>query len=83
MGVQTLRPELAVEGLDEAVIGGFAGPREVQNDIVGIGPEIEIPGDELTAVVDPERDILKIGRHYRAIGPSDNGDAFFAKETSR
>ena len=55
MGVQTLRPELAVEGLDEAVIGGFAGPREVQNDIVGIGPEIEIPGDELTAVVDPDR----------------------------
>ena len=34
---------------------GFARPREVQNDIVGIGPEIEIPGDELTAVVDPGR----------------------------
>lgn len=55
VGIQALRPELAVEGLDEAVIGGFAGPREVQNDIVGIGPEIEIPGDEPTAVVDPDR----------------------------
>ena len=35
------------------------------------------------AVLKQERDILKIGRHYRAIGPSDNGDAFFAKEGSR
>ncbi|KDB04121.1 hypothetical protein U879_08480 [Defluviimonas sp. 20V17] len=35
------------------------------------------------AVLKQERDILKIGRHCRAIGPSDNGDAFFAKDASR
>ena len=35
------------------------------------------------AVLKQERDIIKIGRHYRAIGQSDNGAAFFAKETSR
>ncbi len=29
-----------------------------------------------------ERDILKKGRHWRAIGPSDNGDAFFAREAT-
>ena len=34
---------------------GFARLREAQNDIVGIGLEIEILGDELTAVVDPDR----------------------------
>ena len=55
MGVQALRPELVAKRLDEAVVGGFAGPREVQSAIVGIGPEIEIPRDELTAVGDPDR----------------------------
>ena len=29
-----------------------------------------------------ERDILKKGRHWSAIGPSDNGDAFFAREAT-
>jgi len=54
VGIQALGPELAVERLDEPIVGGFAGPREVQNDVVGIGPEIEIPGDELTAVARQE-----------------------------
>ena len=35
------------------------------------------------AVLKQERDIPKRGRHCCAIGPSDNGDGFFAKETSR
>ena len=35
------------------------------------------------AVLKQERDSLKIGRFCRAIGPSDNGDAFFAKDASR
>jgi transposase len=35
------------------------------------------------AVLKQERDILKIGRHCRAIGPRDNGDAFVAKDASR
>lgn len=29
-----------------------------------------------------ERDILKKGRQWSAIGPSDNGDAFFAREAT-
>jgi len=32
------------------------------------------------ARVSEERDILKKGRHWRAIGPSDNGDAYFARD---
>ena len=35
--VQALRSELAVEGLDEAVIGRFSEPREVQGDIAIAG----------------------------------------------
>ncbi len=52
--VQTFRPELAVERLDEPVVRGFPGPREVEGDVVGIGPEIEVAGDELAAVVDSD-----------------------------
>lgn len=37
---------------DWGVVGGLARPGEVQRDIVGIGPKIEIPGDELAA--DPD-----------------------------
>ena len=55
VGVQALRPELTFERPGEAVVGGFAGPREVQSDIVDIGSEIEILEEELTAVVDPDR----------------------------
>jgi hypothetical protein len=52
--VQALRPELRIERLDKAVVVGLARPGEVQRDVVGIGPEIEIPGDELAAVVDAD-----------------------------
>jgi len=55
VGVQAFRPQLAVERLDEAVVGGVPRPGEVQDDIVGIGPEIQIAGDEFAAVVDPDR----------------------------
>ena len=44
MGVQAFGPQLAVERLDEAVVGRLAGSREVQGDVVGIGPQVEIPG---------------------------------------
>ena len=49
MSVQALRPQLAVERLDEAVVGRLAGPREVQGDVVGIGPQVKITGDKLTS----------------------------------
>ena len=52
MRVQALGPELAVERLDEAVVRGLAGPREVQRDIVGIGPKVEVSRHEFAAVID-------------------------------
>src|SRR6056297_4328790 len=48
--VQAFRPELRIERLDEAVVGRLAGAGEVQRDVVGIGPKIEVPGDEFAAV---------------------------------
>ena len=47
VGVQTFRPQLAVERFDEAVVGRLAGPGEVQGDLVDIGPEVQVAGDEL------------------------------------
>ena len=40
--------------------------------------EIRRLKSELLRVTE-ERDILKKGRHWRAIGPSDNDDAYFAR----
>jgi len=53
--VQALGPQLAIEGLDEAIVGRFAWPREVQGDLVGVGPKVQIAGDKLAAVIDPDR----------------------------
>jgi len=47
MCVQAFRAELAVEGLDEAIVCGLSWPREVQRDVVGIGPEIGNGGAKL------------------------------------
>ena len=55
MGVQALRAELAIERLDERVIGRFARPREVKHDVLLVGPKIEIAGDELGPLVDTDR----------------------------
>ena len=52
VGVQTFRPELAVECFDEALVGRLAGPRVVERDIVCIGPEVEIARDEFAAILD-------------------------------
>jgi len=42
MGVQTFRPELAVEGLDVGVIGRFARTGEVEEDALLINPQIKV-----------------------------------------
>ena len=42
MSVQALRVQLAVERFDEAVIGRFNGPEEVQGGCIGISPEVEV-----------------------------------------
>ena len=53
--VQTLRSELAVEGLNEAVVGRLTRPREVQRDPALVGPEVEIARHELGALIDTDR----------------------------
>lgn len=55
VGVQALGPEAAIEGLDEGVVRRLAGPGEVQGDAMGIGPQVQVPADELGALIDPDR----------------------------
>ncbi len=55
MRVEAFGPELAVERLDVAVVGWLARAREVERHAALIGPEIKIAGDELRALVDPDR----------------------------
>ena len=55
MCVQAFRPELAVESLDEGILGRLSGPGEVENDVVAVSPQIEIAGDKLAALVDTDR----------------------------
>ena len=45
--VQAFGPELPVERLDEAIVRWLARPREVENDVALIGPQIEVARDEL------------------------------------
>jgi len=49
--VETFIPQAAVERLDKCVIGRFARPRELQDDLVGVRPKIDQPAGELAAVV--------------------------------
>jgi hypothetical protein len=51
---KTLLPKAPIEGLDESVVGRFAGAGEVERYAFGIGPEIQIAGDELGPLVDPD-----------------------------
>lgn len=55
MRVQALRPQLAVERLDEAIVGRLPRSREVQGDVVGVGPKVQVARDKLVAVVGPDR----------------------------
>lgn len=73
--VQALGPEPSVEDLDEGVVGGLAGPREVQSDALGIGPEIQVARDEFRPLADPDRPWIADslagplqGRHH-VLGP--------------
>src|SRR4051794_5547578 len=62
--VEALGPEPPVEGFDKRIVRGFAGTREVQRDAFRISPQVHVAGDELRALVDPDR--LRI-----AIAPAD------------
>ena len=55
VGVQALRPEAAVKDLDEGVVRRLAGPAEVQGDAMGIGPQVQVSGHELGALIDSDR----------------------------
>src|SRR5258708_309349 len=55
IGVQALRPELAVQAFDEGIAGRLAGPAEVERDIAHEGPQVELLADELRPVVEPDR----------------------------
>src|SRR3546814_15150257 len=53
--VHAVRPQPAVERLDERVVGRLAGAREVEDDAALISPEIETAGDELRAMLHTDR----------------------------
>ena len=53
--VHALGPNAAVECLGEGVVGGLARSGEVECDTLGVGPQVEIAGDELGPLVDPDR----------------------------
>ena len=55
MLVQAFRPEPPIERFDKRVVGRLSGPLEVEDDIVGIGPEIEVARYELGSLVHTDR----------------------------
>ncbi|MGY4257696.1 hypothetical protein ACVI1L_004764 [Bradyrhizobium sp. USDA 4516] len=54
VGVEAFGPEAAIEGLDERVVGWFAGPREVHRDAALVSPRIKIARHELAALIAPD-----------------------------
>ena len=53
MRIQTFVAVFAVERFDKRIVGRLAGPREVQGYAIRVGSEIEIAGNELATLVDP------------------------------
>ena len=45
MGIQALRPELAVKQLGERVVGRLARTRDVERDTPLRGPPVQVAGD--------------------------------------
>jgi len=52
---EALAPERAIEGLDQAVVPGFAGATEVELDLILVGPGIEGARSELRRLDDIRR----------------------------
>lgn len=50
MCVQAFCPKFTVERFDEGVVGRLSWPREVENDTIGVSPQIKIAGDERESV---------------------------------
>jgi hypothetical protein len=55
VGIQALRPEAAVERFDVGIVVRFSRPAEVERDALGVGPQIEVAGDEFRVLIDPDR----------------------------
>lgn len=55
MRVQAFCPESPVEGFDVGVVRRFSRPGEVERDAFGVGPQVEVSGYELAALVDADR----------------------------
>ena len=53
--VQAFRSKLAVKAFDERIVRRFTRPREVEDDILLIGPQIKVAGDELATLIDADR----------------------------
>jgi hypothetical protein len=51
MCVEALGAQSSVERLDERVVGRLARSAEVERDVVGVRPEIEVTRDKLRAIV--------------------------------
>ena len=55
MRVEALGAKSTVERLNERIVRWLSRPGEVERDVVLIGPQIEIAGDELGALIDADR----------------------------
>ena len=51
MHVQTFFAESAIEGFDRRIVGRLASTTEVENDAVGVRPQVHRRADELRDVV--------------------------------
>jgi hypothetical protein len=45
--IEALGAELAVQALDEGIVGRFAGPAVVERDLMNEGPKVKLFADEL------------------------------------
>lgn len=55
MGLQPFAAQLAVERFDECIVRGLIVVREIQGHTASVSPRIQVPSDELAAVVAPDR----------------------------
>ncbi len=65
--VQTLFAESAVERFDRRVVGGLAATTEVQDDPIGVRPQIHRAADELGAIVPSEHEV-KADKRFSRMG---------------
>jgi hypothetical protein len=80
---QALLSEPPIEGLDEGIVAGLAGPAEVELDAVPVRPVVEGAPGELGAVVERnharhrslERDAVQGGGDVRAREPQAHDEA--------